>query len=222
MINSRQHTQFDCTTPRIGVPLAPAFLTDYPMHTEQARPDDLDYKTPPPSPLNRQDLRYVRFWTKDDWEAWCNEGKEKGSFNMGVRGQGVNSSWMESADGTCVTLACQTQIIAGARRAWVSLTANGVPVTLFLGATIPTLIFFQRTLEEEFEELRYCVDYWKTRKLWSENVSSWRGPKRAPADNSIPSQPQLKKVSKDRHRPPTTLTVHSLNLHEGPCGSTYY
>jgi len=127
---------------------------------------------PPLPPLNKDDHQDVQFWEKRMWEQWVSEGKESGdTFKSGVRGEGINSSWMEDSNGIRVNVSRQGEIINGARRVWTTLSSNGVLLRSYRGIQDRTLTYFRRAVETEFEELRLCSNHWKTDKLWKENFS---------------------------------------------------
>jgi hypothetical protein len=59
-----------------------------------------------PQPLDRSNYPHPVFWEENEWLKWVEREKEKGIFKR-TQGQGVNSSWMEDADGNRVDLARQ-------------------------------------------------------------------------------------------------------------------
>lgn len=133
-------------------------------------------KLKPLAPLDKDDY-LTKFWDKKDWEntvKYWKEAKSKGG--SGTKGEGINSSWMEDEYGDRVEVNRQTEIIAAARRTWLTLSNCGVTVSTF-GTTDETIVsYFRRQLETDFIELRYCRNHWKADRLWKENFSSWGGP----------------------------------------------
>jgi len=90
---------------------------------------------------------------------------------------------MEDEYGARVDVDRQTEIIAAARRTWITLSNCGVAVTNFGAADETVVSYFRRKLETDHIELRYCHNHWKTDKLWQEKFSSWGGP--PPADPKV-------------------------------------
>ena len=120
----------------------------------------------------------TEFWDKKDWETQVKIRKESKSKDgvKGTKGEGINSSWMEDEYGTRVDIDRQTEIIAAARRTWLTLSNHGVVVSTLGAADEMVVSYFRRKLETDFIELCYCHNHWKTDKLWKENFSSWGGP----------------------------------------------
>ena len=138
-------------------------------------------KLPPLPPLDEEDYENVRFWDKSTWERWVEDEKEVGiTFKSGVRGQGINSSWMEDTDGNRVEIHRQRQIIAGARLVWKNLSTCGVSVGSYRESDEMTLSYFRRKVETEFQELRLCSNHWKADRLWMENFSTQKSGKETP------------------------------------------
>ena len=126
----------------------------------------------------------TEFWEKGEWERKVKIRKESKdpSDKGGIKGEGINSSWMEDEYGIRVSVERQTEIIAAARRTWVTLSNCGIAVTKFRNAEEIVVSYFRRKLETNFIELHYCHNHWKADRLWQENFSSWGGP---PADPKV-------------------------------------
>jgi hypothetical protein len=152
-------------------------------------------KLPPLAPLSRENYQDVKSWERSEWEKWVEVGKEKGdTFENGVKGKGINSSWIEDADGIRVDVARQDKITGGACLVWLTLERCGVPLHPYRDTDEITLSYFRRKMETDFEELRLCGGHWKADKLWMENFSSWGG--RQDSGNEIPPpKPGSTKVS---------------------------
>ena len=124
----------------------------------------------PLEPLDEDDYM-TEFWEKGEWERQVKIRKESKdpSDKGGIKGEGINSSWMEDEYGIRVSVERQTEIIAAARRTWVTLSNCGIAVTKFRNAEEIVVSYFRRKLETDFIELRYCHNHWKADRLWQEN-----------------------------------------------------
>ena len=145
-----------------------------------------------PPPLDRNMYPDVANWEKKQWDKWVKEQKERGLLQIGVPGKGVNSSWMVSVNGIRVDLDRQQEVLAEARRTWVTMVAFEVDLQVHRYTPIPTLDFFRARMESMFEELRLCAGHWKTDRVWTENFSSWYSPStpEAKPQNDGDEQPQ--------------------------------
>lgn len=139
------------------------------------------YPVTMPLPLNKNDYPgCLESWEEATWERLSAEKKELGKFKSGVRGEGINSSWLEKEDGTRVPVVRQSLILGEARRTWITMRDFGIELVSFHDTPIPTRDYFRATMETQYIELRLCADHWKADKLWKENFSSWKQGPRPP------------------------------------------
>ena len=163
-------------------------------------------KLPPLPPLDKEDYEDVRFWDKSAWEWWVEDEKEIGiTFKSGVQGQGINSSWMEDADGSRVEIYRQRQIIAGARLAWTNLSACGVSVGSYQESDEMTLSYFRCKVETDYQELRLCSNHWKANRLWVENFTKG-------AQGGNKEMPIFTKVSMFEHDQYSSAETHACTV----------
>jgi len=118
---------------------------------------------------------------------------EKGGFKPGVKGEGINSSWMEDSNGNRVHKDRQDQILGAARKTWRTMESFEVGMASYTSVPGPVLNYFRAKMESMFEELRFCADHWKTDAIWKENFSS-TGLRRA--------RPSRSKKKVDQQGPP--------------------
>ena len=163
--------------PAIGGMLAPASV---PMQLEHSNLQQL-YKATPniamlPS-LRREEYPHTRFWERVAWDKWVSTENEKGSFNTGVQGQGVNSSFMEDENGERVPIARQRQILDEAHSCWRTMRGFNINLMVFREMPATTMDYFRAWMESKCLELRLCANHWKADKVWGENFSSWNSNK---------------------------------------------
>ena len=139
-----------------------------------------------PEPLKRDDNPDCKFWDQSSWKKWVEEGKEAGTFNLGVSGEGINSSWMEDKHGDRVPLRQQERIIDTARATWFTMRSYGIELGTQRNTDALVREFFYAKMESLFPELALCEYHWKCDQLWIENYSSYkkRGTKRKGSQDS--------------------------------------
>ena len=126
-----------------------------------------------PEPLKKDEFPNTRFWERDLWQDWVKIGKERGSFNAGVRGKGVNSSFLEDRDGNRVPLKRQKQVLNEVSLEWRTMKDAGVDLKPYSEMSARPLEYFRAMMESSFFELRLCADHWKADEIWQQNFSSW-------------------------------------------------
>lgn len=137
------------------------------------------YKSTPdvvmPEPFKRNNDLGVKFWERHMWTEWVKSEKERGMFNSGVQGKGVNSSFVENMDGNRVQFLRQKEILKQARDAWCTMAACGINLKPHSDMPAPMMDYFRAWMESKCPELQLCVNHWKVDKIWQQNFSSWPG-----------------------------------------------
>lgn len=141
-----------------------------------------------PAPLERSNHPDCKFWDRHAWEEWKVIRRETVTSNNRVRGQGINSSFIEGPDGTRVDFPRQQQILKEARETLCLMKDFNISLKSHTKMTTLHLDYFRARLESKFYELRLCQDHWKADKIWQENYSSWQ--------NSRQEQQQQQKESR--------------------------
>lgn len=127
-----------------------------------------------PAPLEKSDYPGCKFWNRPAWEEWKVIRRETVTSSNRARGQGINSSFIEGADGTRVDFLRQQQILREARETLHLMQEFNISLKSHTKMTTLHLDYFRARLESKFIELRLCQDHWKADKIWQENYSSWQ------------------------------------------------
>ena len=135
----------------------------------------------PLDPLNQDDYR-TQFWVRARWQEDRDKGIERGAFNSGKQGQGVNSSFLEDENGERVSLTRQNEIHEEVHTTWRTMHQFKIELKPLGSMGAPAREYFRKRMEVVCPELQLCANHWKSDKLWSENFSSWTKPaRRGPA-----------------------------------------
>ena len=118
---------------------------------------------------------------------------------------------------------CQQEVLAEARRTWVTMVVFEVDLRVHRDTPAPTLDLLRTRMESMFEGFRLCAGHWKADRIWTEDFSSWYTPPTPEAkpqndgdeqsqdDGNVRPQPPLKKVGGFRlpHKKPLLFTRSS-------------
>lgn len=125
-----------------------------------------------PVPLQRGEYPGARFWERPLWTEWVVKEREKGGFDPGIKGRGVNSSFMEDSDGNRVHPNRQTRILEEAHSCWRTMQSFNINLMPYREMPATVMEYFHKWMESECPELQLCASHWKADQIWRENFSS--------------------------------------------------
>ena len=128
-----------------------------------------------PVSLQRDDYPDVKFWEQPLWKKWVEKELERGGFNAGIKGQGVNSSFMEDSDGNHIHPNQQNQILEEVHSCWRTIRSFNINLMTYREMPATVMDYFRAWMESKCPELQLCSSHWKVDEVWRENFLSWKG-----------------------------------------------
>ena len=128
--------------------------------------------------LVRSDYPLIKFWTKQEWTAYCNNNatsttdKTRGK-SRAAQGINVTMLFAEFEDGTIVDGHVAGNIRRCARSAWVYLANKGEAPPKWRSASMLIIQSYHKEMYRRFPFLQYCDDNWKVEQIAIDNYPSW-------------------------------------------------
>jgi len=151
------------------------------LSTKRPRLDDSDQDTPTrhaqafhemlPS-LSRSNFPLVKFWTREEWNAYNSARKDASSAEVD-NPRGGPTDYIEEEDGTPVSSATITEIRLLARSIWIGAFEQGKAPKTWGDASKELRDEYFYEMESHWGVLRYCQNHWKADTLATLAYSPW-------------------------------------------------
>ena len=151
------------------------------MYTKRPRPDDSDLDAPTRNtqasyemlpPLARFDFPLVKFWNREDWNAYNSARKDSSSAEVDNT-RGGATDYIEEADGTPVSATTIAKIRLFARSIWIGAFERGKAPKTWGDASKELRDEYLHEMESHWGVLQYCQSHWKADTLATLAYSPW-------------------------------------------------
>jgi hypothetical protein len=151
------------------------------MYTKRPRPDDSDLDAPigntqasceMQAPLSQSDFPLVKFWTREDWNAYNSARKDSSSTDIDDT-RGGPTDYIEDANGAPVSAKTITRMRLLARSIWIGAFERGKAPKTWGDASKELQDEYLYEMESHWGVLRYCQNHWKADILATLAYSPW-------------------------------------------------
>ena len=115
-------------------------------------------------PLSRSDFPLVKFWTREEWNAYNTARKDSTSAEVD-NSRGAPTDYIEEVDGTPFSSATIAKIRHLARSIWIGAFQRGKAPKTWGNASKELRDEYFYEMESHWGILCYCQNHWKANTL---------------------------------------------------------